>query len=163
MKDTYKASVTNNLKTPIFIALPDVRFKRTWPGESTYKIPLEILREAVYDHGFMTFLEKGIMSIDEKEVRVELGLEEQDGESIFKTYNRSQLIKLLKVDTLEDLKEAIGTMSREQLSFLAEIAIDQKIGDMNKAEAIKKVSGIDIIKGIQLKMQNEENDEKEGE
>ncbi|MDD4876979.1 MAG: hypothetical protein PHQ86_07640 [Dehalococcoidales bacterium] len=157
MDATTKIPVKNTSNNELLISLPDIRFKRKWPAGATFKIDLSILQEAIYDGGFMTLMNKGILFIDSKEARVELGLEEEDAkEPTIKVYTGAQILKLLKASPTDEFVAALDSMSNEQRLMVADIAIEQKTTDINKAEAIKKACGVDVVKAIQLKAQNEE-------
>ena len=58
-----KGTVTNTTNHAVLITLPDIKFKRTWQKESSFKIDIEVLREAVFDTGFKYFLEEGVLFI----------------------------------------------------------------------------------------------------
>lgn len=156
MDATTKIAVINNTRNPITVILPDIRFSRTWTPEGTFKVPFEVLQEAVYDHGFMVFLEQGVLFIDNKDARVELGLEEEDAEPAIKPLSKAQLTTLLKATPVAKFKEKIKTLTKEQCETLIDMGIEQKSIDMNKADILKEITGIDAVAAIRLKKQNEE-------
>lgn len=150
MEKDFKATVRNTTKHGITVLLPDLKFSRTWPAQSVFKISMEILHEAAYDTGFKKFIDQGLLFIEEKEARVELGLEEEGEDSPIKILNHSQILKLLRVDTAEQLKETLQTLSHEQRVIVADTMIEEKILDFNKAAIVKEFTSIDPIKAIQL-------------
>lgn len=162
MDKTKKIEVVNPTKNEILLVFPDIKFRRVFPAGANFKIPFEILEEAIYDHGFSVCLEKGALYINDKEARIELGLESEGDTETNKSapktklYTKAQLLKILKVDTIESLKETLDGMNQEQILSLVDLAIAEKYSDYAKAELLKEKSGYDIIKGIQLKKQNEE-------
>lgn len=156
MDATTKILVKNTSIHPINISLPDTKFKRTWTPGGEFKVPFEVLQEAVYDHGFMVFLEQGVLFIDNKEARVELGLEEEDAEPTIKPLSKAQLTTLLKVTPVAEFEEKIKTLTKEQCETLIDMGIEQKSIDMNKADILKEITGIDAVAAIRLKKQNEE-------
>ena len=153
-----KGTVTNTTNHPILIELPDSKFRRTWQANSAFKIEMEILREAIYDVGFKAFIDEGVLFIEEKEIRVELGLEEADAEKPFVTILKpAQMTRLVKAATIEEFKATLSEITKEQALALVDMAIKEKSISMDKLMALKEKTGIDVVKAIELERQNEEN------
>lgn len=149
-----KVKVTSMVKGIVGVSLPQLRFKREWPMMgATIPIDFEILQEAIFDPGFKHMLEQGILSIDDMEAKKKLGLEPDDAkepENLF-VLNEMQMVRLLKVAPFEEFEIALKKMSKFQLNTLANLAIDKEIADYDKTDLIKKVSGVDIRKGIEIR------------
>lgn len=156
MDATTKILVKNTSIHPINISLPDTKFKRTWTPGGEFKVPFEVLQEAIYDRGFMVFIERGLLFIDDKAARVELGLEEEDAEPVVKILTKAQLTKLLKVTPVDEFAVTVREITPEQCKTLIDIALEAKNVDMRKAAILKEITGIDTIKAIELKNLNEE-------
>ena len=149
-----KVKVTSMVKGIVGVSLPQLRFKREWPMMgATIPIDFEILQEAIFDPGFKHMLEQGVLSIDDMEAKKKLGLEPDDAkepENLF-VLNEMQMVRLLKVAPFEAFETALKKMSKFQLNTLANLAIDKEIADYDKTDLIKKTSGIDIRKGIEIR------------
>ena len=149
-----KVKVTIMVKGIVGVSLPQLRFKREWPMMgATIPIDFEILQEAIFDPGFKHMLEQGVLSIDDMEAKKKLGLEPDDAkepENLF-VLNEMQMVRLLKVAPFEEFETALKKMSKFQLNTLANLAIDKEIADYDKTDLIKKTSGIDIRKGIEIR------------
>ena len=149
-----KVKVTSMVKGIVGVSLPQLRFKREWPMMgATIPVDFEILQEAIFDPGFKHMLEQGILSIDDMEAKKKLGLEPDDAkepENLF-VLNEMQMVRLLKVAPFEEFEAALKKMSKFQLNTLANLAIDKEIADYDKTDLIKKVSGVDIRKGIEIR------------
>ena len=153
-----KGTVTNTTNHSVLIQLPESKFRRTWQKESSIKVDLEILREAIYDTGFKAFIDEGVLFIEEKEIRVELGLEEEDAEKPFITILKpAQMTRLIKAASIEEFKTILGEITKEQALSLVDMAIKEKSISMDKLVALKEKTGIDVVKAIELERQNEEN------
>ena len=153
-----KGTVTNTTNHSILIELPDSKFRRTWQANSAFKIEMEILREAIYDVGFKAFIDEGVLFIEEKEIRVELGLEEADAEKPFITILKpAQMTRLIKAATIEEFKATLGEITKEQALALVDMEIKEKSISMDKLMALKEKTGIDVVKAIELERQNEED------
>ena len=153
-----KGTVTNTTNHSVLIELPESKFRRTWQKEASMKVDLEILREAIYDTGFKAFIDEGVLFIEEKEIRVELGLEEEDAEEPFITILKpAQMTRLIKAATIDEFKSTLGEITKEQALSLVDLAISEKSISMDKLMALKEKTGIDVVKAIELERQNEEN------
>ena len=153
-----KGTITNTTNHSILIELPESKFRRTWQKDASMKVDLEILREAIYDAGFKAFIDEGVLFIEEKEIRVELGLEEEDAEKPFITILKpAQMTRLVKAATIEEFKATLSEITKEQALALVDMAIKEKSISMDKLMALKEKTGIDVVKAIELERQNEEN------
>ena len=153
-----KGTVTNTTNHSILIELPESKFRRTWQKDASMKVDLEILREAIYDTGFKAFIDEGVLFIEEKEIRVELGLEEEDAEKPFITILKpAQMTRLIKAASIEEFKTILGEITKEQALSLVDMAIKEKSISMDKLVALKEKTGIDVVKAIELERQNEED------
>ena len=99
--------------------------------------------------GVRTLFDEGILYIDNKQDRIDLGLEEEGQPERFRILNRGQILKLLKVDPISKLQETLETLPREQINRIAEVAIEEKFTDFEKCNVIKKFCGIDVISSVQ--------------
>lgn len=149
-----KVKVTSMVKGIVGVSLPQLRFKREWPMlGATIPVDFDILQEAIFDPGFKHMLEQGILSIDDMEVKKKLGLEPEDAkepENLF-VLNEMQMVRLLKVAPFAEFEQTIKKLSSIQLTTMANLAIDKEIIDFDKTDLIKKISGIDIRKAIEIK------------
>ncbi|MFW9603258.1 MAG: hypothetical protein ACMV1B_13195 [Prevotella sp.] len=153
-----KGTVTNTTNHSVLIQLPDIKFRRTWQKDSSIKVDIEVLREAIYDVGFKAFMDEGLLFIEEKEIRVELGLEEEDAEKPLITILKpAQMTRLIKAATIDEFKSTLSEITKEQALSLVDMAISEKSISMDKLMALKEKTGIDVVKAIELERQNEEN------
>ena len=136
-----KGTVTNTTNHSVLIQLPDIKFRRTWQKDSSIKVDIEVLREAIYDVGFKAFID-----------------EEEDAEKPFITILKpAQMTRLVKAATIEEFKATLGEITKEQALALVDIAIKEKSISMDKLMALKEKTGIDVVKAIELERQNEED------
>lgn len=153
-----KGTVTNTTNHSVLIQLPDIKFRRTWQKDSSIKVDIEVLREAIYDTGFKAFIDEGVLFIEEKEIRVELGLEEEDAKKPFITVLKpAQMTRLIKAATVYEFKSTLSEITKEQALSLVDMAISEKSISMDKLMALKEKTGIDVVRAIELERQNEEN------
>lgn len=148
--DGRKVTVKSMVNYTVGLTIPDLRFKREFTKEGeTKSIDFDTLFEGVTSLGVRTLFEEGILYIENKQDRIDLGLEEEGQEEKFKILNRGQILKLLKVDPISKLESTLEVLPREQVNRIAEVAIEEKFTDFDKCNVIKKYCGIDIISSVQ--------------
>ena len=148
--DGRKVTVKSMVNYSVGLNIPDLRFKRDFTKEGETKaIDFDTLFEGVTSLGVRTLFDEGILYIDNKQDRIDLGLEEEGQPERFRILNRGQILKLLKVDSISKLQETLETLPREQINRIAEVAIEEKFTDFEKCNVIKKFCGIDVISSVQ--------------
>ena len=154
-----KVKVVNLISSRVNIDVQDVRLKRVWERRGAIKtVPFDQLEEALYDPGVEALFREGILGIEDLEIKKRLGLEPEDATEPINiiTLDDSQRKRYLKVLPLHEFKEKIKELPREQISELAQYAIDNEIVDFDKAEIINKIIGTDIIGTIQMNKADKE-------
>lgn len=148
--DGRKVTVKSMVNYSVGLNIPDLRFKRDFTKEGETKaIDFDTLFEGVTSLGVRTLFDEGILYIENKQDRIDLGLEEEGQPERFRILNRDQILKLLKVDPVSKLQETLETLPREQINRIAEVAIEEKFTDFEKCNVIKKFCGIDVISSVQ--------------
>lgn len=141
-----KIMVKSNSNARVVYCLPDVSFRSVFEKKGTVKpIPFEVLAQGMYNSGAEYLFKSGILSIEDKEVRIELGLEEE-----VVILDDNQKKRLLTIAPLHDLKETCKTMNEQQILELVYFAIENELGNFDKASFLKDVTNIDIIEAIKL-------------
>ena len=134
--DGRKVTVKSMVNYSVGLNIPDLRFKRDFTKEGETKaIDFDTLFEGVTSLGVRTLFDEGILYIDNKQDRIDLGLEEEGQPERFRILNRGQILKLLKVDPVSKLQETLETLPREQINRIAEVAIEEKFTDFEKLKS----------------------------
>lgn len=138
------------------IDVPDLHLKRLWERKGAKKtIPMSVLREAFYDPSVEYLLRQGILYIEDLDVKIELGLEEEtakepSAELNIQILKDDEMKRLLTVVPIYDFEEKIKKLQKEQLHNLCDYAIIHEITDFEKCEILKDLTGTDIIRTVQL-------------
>ncbi len=154
-----KVMVKSEAHSPIGINLPELKLKRTWEKRGAVKpIPFDALQEAMYDPGVEYMFKNGMLSIDDMEVKIQLGLEEEGTTQPTNiiVLSDSEMQRYLKVLPFNEFKMNVSKLSKEQVNNLVDYAIQHELTDMDKCEYLKERTEIDIIKAIQLNRQAKE-------
>lgn len=137
-----------NYKVGLFV--PDLHFSRQWESESEVKsIDFNVLYEGLFINGVKTLFDEGVLYIENEQDRIDLGLQEPGDTKTMQLMNNGQILKLLKLDSAAKLKEVLKNSPREQITKIAEVAINERITDYEKCTLIKKACGIDVIACVQ--------------
>ena len=151
-----KVTIENLINSIVSINVPELRLSRTWEKKGAKKtIDLEVLKEAIYDPGTEYMFKQKILYIDDKDVRIELGLEEPDSneEYILTDKQKKRYLTTLPVS---ELKQVLPTLGAGQVQDLIDYAVENNIVDFERSEIIKKFTNKDIIKMVQFKREKEE-------
>jgi hypothetical protein len=141
-----KIMVKSHSNATVVFHLPDLGFTRTFERKGAVKpIPFDVLAQSMYNDGAEAMFRLGILTIEDKEARIELGLEEE----VF-MLDDNQKRRLLTIAPLHDLKENCKKMNEQQILDLVYFAIENEIGNFDKASFLKEITSIDIIKAIEL-------------
>lgn len=156
-----KVLVTSMVKHSVGISLPQNGYmvEKNWPQKGAkVLIDKESLREGIYLPGVEYMFKKGILYIDDMDFKIELGLEEPDTKTPTNIIpmDEKYLERVMKRMPLVEMKQTIKKMSRDQLEELILYASSQNDIQLDRITAIKELTGTDLFKVIELKMQREE-------
>ena len=154
-----KVIVTSMVNGIIGINRPEYRLVKTWPQKGA-KLPIEkeALRQAIYEPGVEYMFKKGMLYIDDMDFKIELGLEEEGAKAPTNIIpvDEKYLERVLKRMPLREMKEAIKAMNDNQKRELVDYATEQNDIQLDRINAIKELTGIDLFKVIELKNQKGE-------
>lgn len=146
-----KIKVTSLVPYRVGLIIPEHRFSRNFTEEGqTILVDDEILREGLYNRGVLNLFKKGILKIEDKDFRIEVGLEDPEQKTEVKTLNSTQMLTLLKVKPFKEFESTIKELSDEQLDRLVSLAVENKITDYEKCKLLKEVTGKDVMQIIRL-------------
>lgn len=153
---TKKIEIISRDSGTVGITVPDLHLRRIWERKGAKKvIEFGALEQAIYDPGVEYLFRQGILDIEDINIKIALGLEP---EGVLEpvntiTLNDGKMAKMLKADSLEQFKETLGKLTKEQQFMLVEYAINNEIVNMDKCALLKKATNTDIVKAIELKRQ----------
>lgn len=151
--------VTSMVNGIIGINRPEYRLVKTWPQKGS-KLPVEkdSLRQAIYEPGVEYMFKKGMLYIDDMDFKIELGLEEEGTKAptAIIPVDAKYLERVLKRMPVREMKEVIKTMNDVQKRELIDYATEQNDIQLDRINAIKELTGIDLLRVIDLKNQKGE-------
>jgi hypothetical protein len=131
---------------------------RVW-NKKGQKLPVskDVLREAIYEPGIEYMFKKGILYIDDMEMKIELGLE-APGTTIpteVLPVDDKYLNRVLKLMPISEMKAAIDKMSIVQKQELIDYASKQNDIQLDRLAIVSDKCNVDILKTIELNRQKE--------
>lgn len=137
-------NVKNRGTGEVGYTLPDSGVRRNWtPGEVKKNIKVSELEEATYVPGGFKLIQKYLV-INEPEVCEYLGLETEP--EYF--YGEEEVRTLLTKGTVDQLLDCLDFAPEGVLDLVKKIAIDIKLNDYQKREAIKEKLGFNVTAAI---------------
>lgn len=150
-----KVMIKNMTNGRVVIKVPDLNFKRIWERKNAVKpVDFEILQQAFYDEGVEYLFKEGMLYIVDEKIRIELGLEDKENKIVILDDNMKK--RYLTVLPINELKEKLKELTKEQILELADYAISNEIVNMEVRDLLKEYTGIDIIRAIELNRQMKE-------
>lgn len=142
-------TVKSTVRAIVVMNVPSLNLKRTWQKKGAIqKIPMDLLEQAIYDPGVEYLFKSGTLYIDDMEAKIVLGLEEPGTEEPTNVIALSteDAEKLLKNTPLKDFREKVASLSHDQAVELANMAVDLKVTDYQRAQILKEKTEIDVFK-----------------
>lgn len=137
----------------------DLRISRTWPGRgAVVTFTKEQIEELMFDPAFRNMVNEGMLYIEDFELKKEIGVEPEDADrETLILMDDKALERFWKIMPMSQFKLETKTLTKAQLDFLADYAIQHgEDGNIEKANYLTKISGRQILKGIELEKQSKE-------
>ena len=151
--------VTSMINGRVGLVVPHLRLNRVFPRKGTkVNLDKEVLREAFYEPGVEYMFRQGILYIDDMPLKIELGLEEEGTEAPTAVIelNDKYLNRVAKLMPIMEMKQVIEKMNENQRHEVIDYIIKQTDISFDRLEAVKKITGVDVIKIIELNRAQEE-------
>ena len=153
-----KIKVISEFNGRCVIENPDLRISRVWPARgSSVLFSKEQIEDLMFDPAFSNMVKEGYLYIEDMEVKKEVGIEPEDATAPTAILlDDKQLKRFWKDMPLSQFKVETKNLKKVQLDSLAEYAIREGGGSIEKANYLSKISGYKILKGIELENQSKE-------
>lgn len=151
-----QVTLVSTVDAYVGIDVPDLHLKRLWERKGAKKtIPLDVLREAFYDPSVEYLLRQGILYIDDLDVKIDLGLEDESAREPGAKLNvivlkDDEINRLLTVVPIYEFKNKIKELPKEQVQNIVDYAVMHEITNFEKCEFLKELTGFDVLRTVQL-------------
>ena len=155
-KDTmFKVTNRNNGSTGY--AVPDLNINRRFAAGETKEISMDELRKLSYQPGGRYILENYLIVHDKAAVE-ELLTEGVEPEYF---YTEADIKELLSKGTLDQLLDCLDYAPKGTIELVKYMAVEMKINDISKRDAIKDKTGFDVSMAIKINEESALTDEVE--
>ena len=153
-----KIKVISEFNGRCVIENPDLHISRAWPARGAAVLfTKEQIEELMFDPAFSNMVKEGYLYIEDMEVKKEVGIEPEDATAPTAILlDDKQLKRFWKDMPLSQFKVETKNLKKVQLDSLAEYAIREGGGSIEKANYLSKISGYKILKGIEVENQSKE-------
>lgn len=149
-----KVKVISYAGDPIRINLPELRVNRLFERQGqSFLFDADTVEEMFYYPSVEKLFTTGLFYLDNKELRIKLGLEEENGtvaETVTAPVSDTSILTYLKAKPINEFKKYVETLPIEQQLRFVDVAVKNKIVDYEKSMLLKELTGKDIMKIIQL-------------
>lgn len=149
-----KVKITSCTNNATRIKIPELRVNRLFEKEGqSFLFDAEVIEEMFYYPAIEKAFKEGLFSIDDKELRIKLELEEEDGtvsQEVTAPISNSTILAYLNAKSVSEFKEYFDNLPMSQKIRFADMAIEKKIVNYEKCQIIKDATGKDIMQIIQL-------------
>ena len=152
-KDTIlKVTNRNNGSTGYTVA--DLGIHRHFSPNESKDITMDELRKLSYVPGGRYIIENCLIIHNEEAVREIL----TDVEPEY-FYTEAEIKQLLQRGSLDQLLDCLDYAPEGVISLVKNMAVDMKLNDVSKRDAIRDKTGFDVSKAIEIKIESEKTDE----
>ena len=161
-----KIKLVSRVNRHVTIYAPEYRFVRTFDkaGQS-FIIDKDTLDQILYLPGIRQVFERGIITIEDKAARVEYGLEAEDEEGnidfAVEVLTPEDILDKLKNTDYKEFKTYFEDLDSEKQKRFVDVAVENKFLDYAKCALIKRITGRDIAKIIEITSDEEPEEEEE--
>lgn len=155
-----KVKVVSMVAHRVGLDVPEYNIKRVFTAQGqSFLFGKELFNQIIYSEGVRALFEAGTLYIEDMEVKKELGLEPQDATEpqniiVLSDIQRKTYMTSMKI---EDFKKKVKVLPEEQLNALIDFAIEKDlVKDLTKAEILSELSGRNVLKAVELKIQAKE-------
>ena len=147
-------TLKSNCTGTFVISEPAFHVLKEFPNKGSIQmLPYETVEQLLWQQGFKNAIDMGLIYIESMEDKIDLGLEEPETTTPtrIKVLSDADMITLFKNCSIVDFKKKISGVSVDQLIQLAHFAANNNLIDIEKADIIKDITGLDIVQMIAKK------------
>lgn len=145
---------------PILLLSSENGIRREFEKKGVIKpVDFEKLQVAIYEPGIEYLFKEGLLYIEDMQDKIDLGLEEPETEKPVNLVplTEVEMARMMGAMPLADFKKKMNEITYEQALEVADYAIANKKSNIEKAKVIKEKTQIDVLSGIKIKTQEEED------
>lgn len=146
LPNDFTVKISNRDNSHVGYTVPELNNLRRhfMPGE-TKEVTMDELRKLSWTPGGASLLKNHFIIHNEEAV-----MELVPGAEPEYFYDKQDVEKLLTVGSLDQVKDALDFAPDGVVSLIKDVAVDIKVNDVQKRDAIKEATGFDVSKAIEF-------------
>ena len=154
-----KVKVKSLVSGTVGVKDSDLRINRTWNKKgAVYAFEMEDLEQLMYDPGVEYMFREGILAVvgpDAEKINIQLGLQDENEPTKVFELTDEKMKEIMSMK-MADFRKTVNELTHEQRHALVEYCVEHKIRDYDRAQFLKGLTHIDIMKAIELNEQDKE-------
>lgn len=157
-----KIAIKSMINAQVGVNLREINRRFNWPRKgAVVKVSRDDFDVMFYDIGFTNMVKAGVLFIEDMELKKEIGLEPEDANAPVNLIELSDnyIKRLVTVMPINEFKTVIKGLSDAQHHEIAAYMVqNNSILSIDRINAMKEITGIDVMQGIRMKNANDEPD-----
>lgn len=154
-----KVKVKNRSRSIVHYTIPEERISRSFAAKEVKELEVSELEKLTYQPGGQYLLSNYLL-INDKEVAEQLNTSSIEPEYWLE---EDQIIHMMKYESLERFLDCLDFAPQGVIDLIKGFAVELPLTDITKLEAIKKATGFDAARAIQIHKQAMEDEPTEKE
>ena len=152
-------TVKNRGASVVVYRIPEVGIRRSFAPGEVKQISVKELEQLTYQPGGQVILSEYLL-INDKEIAQQLNTGSIEPEYWM---DEEEIISLMKHGSLDRFLDCLDFAPEGVIDLIKSLAVTLPLNDLTKLEAIKKATGFDAARAIQINKEAQEPDAKENE
>ena len=154
-------ALKSTINSLVSVRKPEFGVNRRWQKMGqTQTLPFDIVSQLLWDSGFRSLIDSGILYIEDMQTKKDLGLEpeEADKPTNIRVLNETQMKEFMTSLPIDVFKREVSNLPRIQVDNLVSFAAEHRYTDSEKCYFLKQLCGKDILKMVSNDIAMEEFD-----
>ena len=156
-------ALKSTIDSMVSVRKPEYGVNRRWQKVGqTQMLPFDIVYQMLWDSGFRSLIDSGILYIEDLQTKKDLGLEPEEATSPVNilVLNEQQMKEYMTSLPIDVFKREVSKLPRIQVDNLVSFAAQNRYTDGEKCYYLKQLCGKDILKMVSNDILMQEIDEK---
>lgn len=145
----------------VSVRKPEFGVNRRWQKMGqTQTLPFDTVSQLLWDSGFRSLIDSGILYIEDMQTKKDLGLEPEEADKPVNilVLNEKQMIEFMTSLPIDVFKREVSNLPRIQVDNLVSFAAEHRYTDSEKCYFLKQLCGKDVLKMVSNDIVMEEFD-----
>lgn len=154
-------ALKSTIDSLVSVRKPEFGVNRRWQKMGqTQTLPFDIVSQLLWDSGFRSLIDSGILYIEDMQTKKDLGLEPEEADKPVNilVLNEKQMTEFMTSLPIDVFKREVSNLPRIQVDNLVSFAAEHRYTDSEKCYFLKQLCGKDVLKMVSNDIAMEEFD-----